>query len=612
MSVEQHDQAAAARFAARRPQREAQLNQAGKGTLDLAEMERFDNRLEMLHPDDGSALERILGTSDLLEINFLEIGRRAARAVGRIQVRDRSGRVQNWGTGFLVSRHLLLTNNHVLPTAEDARRSLVDFDYEDDETYSPRPPVTFGIEPDRFFYSDSDLDFTLVALRGTATDGETNLSDYGFLPLIEKTGKVLLKEYVAIVQHPEGAPKKIALRNNQIIDLFDHYLHYTTDTDPGASGSPVLNDQWQVVALHHAGVKQRNETGQILSVDGAVWTPDMGEDRIAYAANEGVRVSSVVAHLQALAEGEKWNAAQRILLNELLDRQPTPRHIAGPVAEPVAIERDLEVFSQAKGYDPRFLGPRVPLPKLAPALLADVAPLLNGGGYVLKYVHFSLVMSRSRRIAYYTAVNVDGRAINRSLARRDVWYFDPRIDREHQSGPDLYKRNDLDRGHLVRRLDPVWGPLAATAQEDSFHFTNCAPQHGRFNKGIWNDLEDYVLVNAENEKMKVSVFTGPVLRADDMPYRGIYQLPAEFWKVVVMVKADRTLAATGFIQTQKNLLEDLEFAYGDAYKTYQVPVTRIEAITGLDFGKLRDYDPLSDVESASPARVIGGATDIRL
>ena len=105
--------------------------------------------------------------------------------------------------------------------------------------------------------------------------------------------------------------------------------------------------------------------------------------------------------------------------------------------------------------------------------------------------------------------------------------------------------------------------------------------------------------------------TGAVFRADDMTYRGQYQLPAEFWKVVVMRKADRKLSATAYLQTQKNLLEDLEFAYG-AYRTYQVPVTRIEAITGLDFGSLRDHDPLADVESAGPARVIGEAADIRL
>jgi endonuclease G len=65
------------------------------------------------------------------------------------------------------------------------------------------------------------------------------------------------------------------------------------------------------------------------------------------------------------------------------------------------------------------------------------------------------------------------------------------------------------------------------------------------------------------------------------------------------------------LQTQKNLLEDLEFAYGP-YRTYQVAVTRIEAITGLEFGRLRDFDPLADMESAGPARVIGSAEDVRL
>ncbi len=163
----------------------------------------------------------------------------------------------------------------------------------------------------------------------------------------------------------------------------------------------------------------------------------------------------------------------------------------------------------------------------------------------------------------------------------------------------------------MRRNDPVWGRPAATANEDTFHFTNCAPQHKQLNRRTWLALEDYILNNADNHDLKVSVFTGPVFRADDMTYRGQYQLPAEFWKVVVMRKADRKLSATAYLQTQKNLLEDLEFAYG-AYRTYQVPVTRIEAITGLDFGPLRDHDPLADVESAGPARVIGEAADIRL
>ncbi|MBP8948406.1 MAG: trypsin-like peptidase domain-containing protein [Candidatus Promineofilum sp.] len=314
MNSDQHDQDAAARFDARRDERQARQSDSAKGIISFAEMAKLDARRDMIHPDDGLALERILGTSDLLEINFLDLGRRAARPVGRIQVRDLSGHVREFGTGFLVSPALLLTNNHVLPAADSARRSLLDLDFEDDEQFRPRTPVVFGLDPDRFFYTDAALDFSLVAVRPAANDGPAELATYGFLPLIEKKGKVLADEYVAVVQHPGGAPKKIALRNNKVVDVFDDFIHYTTDTERGASGSPVFNDQWRVVALHHAGVKKRDSAGRVLAVDGAVWTPAMGEDRIAYVANEGVRISSIVAPLRAALDAGVFSAEQKALL----------------------------------------------------------------------------------------------------------------------------------------------------------------------------------------------------------------------------------------------------------------------------------------------------------
>lgn len=89
--------------------------------------------------------------------------------------------------------------------------------------------------------------------------------------------------------------------------------------------------------------------------------------------------------------------------------------------------------------------------------------------------------------------------------------------------------------------------------------------------------------NAKKYGLKVNVFTGPVFRPDDRVYRGQYRIPAEFWKIFVMVKDDGKLSATAYLQTQKNLIDNLEFAYG-AYKTYQVPVATIEELTDLDFG----------------------------
>ena len=83
-----------------------------------------------------------------------------------------------------------------------------------------------------------------------------------------------------------------------------------------------------------------------------------------------------------------------------------------------------------------------------------------------------------------TAVNIDGAHLAK-VPRGDRWVFDERIPEELQAGPEVYADNDLDRGHLVRRNDPVWGEpeVAARANDATFHFTNAAPQASGFNQG---------------------------------------------------------------------------------------------------------------------------------
>ena len=143
----------------------------------------------------------------------------------------------------------------------------------------------------------------------------------------------------------------------------------------------------------------------------------------------------------------------------------------------------MEHYSLADGYNPDFLGSlyHLPLPKLADNLQSKVAPLKDGG-QILTYLHFSIVMNADRRLAFYTAANIDGKKLEKIKRTRDKWYFDPRLDQKYQAGPKLYEDNPLDRGHLVRRLDPCWGPNARDAGEDTFHFTNCSPQHKRLNQ----------------------------------------------------------------------------------------------------------------------------------
>jgi endonuclease I len=139
---------------------------------------------------------------------------------------------------------------------------------------------------------------------------------------------VLLGEYVSIIQHPNGEPKQLALRENQLIDLLPDFLHYRTDTAPGSSGSPIFNDQWEIVGLHHSGVPKRDADGNILSRDGKIWTQDMGEHQIDWAANEGIRISRIAKHIRQQPLASDQQALRDTIFaaaaDELLPAPPAP------------------------------------------------------------------------------------------------------------------------------------------------------------------------------------------------------------------------------------------------------------------------------------------------
>ena len=548
-------------------------------------------------------LEKIINTADFVGVRYLDAGAAAARSIGRVNIRDVRGTLQGYGTGFLVSPTLLLTNHHVLPNSDTARSSVIEFDYQDGVDGKPRPVQMFPLDPARFFLADRERDFALVAVG--AEPG--TLAQFGFNPLIQAEGKAIIGEFVTIVQHPRGDKKQIALRENRIVDIPERFLHYSADTEPGSSGSPVFNDQWEVVAVHHASVRapQHTEFGGFL--------------------NEGVRISRILEFVRA----QNLPPHARGLVDEIVRAQRTaptvpaaveheqevtvrvPLEItvrlgsvaspaAGRPAAPEAISIDPD-YSTRGGYDATFLRAPLPLPRPGTPLVASPE---------LKYHHFSVVMHRERALALFTAVNIDGTQSQSPRRDSDRWILDPRLPAEQQTGEGVYRDNPLDRGHLVRRLDPAWGRLAKAANDDTFHFTNCTPQHHSFNAGqtLWLGLEDYVLKNADTADLAVSVVTGPVLAPDDPEYRGV-SLPRQFWKTVAMVKQDGALSVTGYLLSQAALLDEFAegeeaFSYG-AYRTFQVPVRRIAQLTGLVLEPYIAADPLERIEaSALPRELI--------
>ena len=280
---------------------------------------------------------------------------------------------------------------------------------------------------------------------------------------------------------------------------------------------------------------------------------------------------------------------------------------------------DAAHFAGREGYAEGFLGADVALPGFG-TWDGDIADP-GTARKTLDYQHFSVVMSASRKLPLLTAVNINGAEARRVFRGTDKWFVDLRISEDDQLGNEIYRSNALDRGHMVRRLDPVWGSedAAERANEDTFHYVNSAPQHKDLNRRVWNDLEDFLLDSAKAKDLKMSVFAGPVLRVDDRPYRDLVRLPKEFWKVAVLRDQtnDDTLLSAGYILSQGEMIRDITevpFVFGE-HRTYQVRIDMISEATGLDFSALAAHDVMrpSD-EEVVPARArhIDRAADMLL
>jgi len=207
---------------------------------------------------------------------------------------------------------------------------------------------------------------------------------------------------------------------------------------------------------------------------------------------------------------------------------------------------------------------------------------------LLPYTHFSVLMRPDKRLAAVTALGMDGQKLM-DLDRSGIgWRLDPRLPEDQQTSERVYARNDLDRGHLVRRASAVWGDTraeAAEANEDTFYYTNAAPQAAKFNQGmeLWLGLESYLQENAADNSRRIVVFTGPVFSENDPVYRGV-DIPLRFFKV----------PSPGVTEDAPPL---------GPFRTFQVPVRDIAALTGLDLDQLAAGDRMPIAAALPSARV---------
>ena len=261
--------------------------EGGALTIDAAEIRDgvFNKDVVTLKP------EKVFGSESYQSYEWYLKGAKRCFLIARIGREKTKG----FGTGFLMKgsdfhpdladEMVLLTNAHVVTNDQNEREAL-------------RPEealILFEVLGIQKTYSISELFFTspykeldVTILRFSEKDGDelkNTLKEKG-VEMLNLSNKVLQKdgsERMYIIGHPAGGTLQLSLQDNALLDFEDRLLHYRTPTVGGSSGSPVFDDNWNLVGIHHAGGNYIQKLNNV---------------RGMYQANEGIRITSIIEALK--------------------------------------------------------------------------------------------------------------------------------------------------------------------------------------------------------------------------------------------------------------------------------------------------------------------------
>ena len=593
-----------------------------------------DNVTKLVFIDEADSkiwCERLTKAKPLLDV--------AIPAVGRI---DLIGAQLDWvGTGWLVAENIIVTNRHVAREfaerkgdgfafktgLRDQMGADVDFLQEIDNPEKfvfklvrplhieepPGPDVAFFeiemVSGDARLARPIDLATTIAATQQVATIGYPAYDSR--IPEPDLMERIYGKVY-----------NKKRLAPGSVTRLEEALLWHNCTTLGGNSGSVVFDlNSGQALGLHFSGsFLVTNYAVRADVVKKLLDDVRAGRQRTK-AAPRAPRPVVQAGQPSLVRPTRGGNASLTIPLTVNISLGD-PASLAAPVryrvrAAPTGIEptefiAETEAvasdYRDRRGYNPAFLGEQFAVD--LPSVDRNADDVLDfefdsASETELRYEHFSVVMSRSRRMCFLSACNIDGNQSRKSA--RAAWKWDPRIPKTQQIMRECYgPPPKFSRGHMTRREDPGWGSrtTAKRGSKDSMHVTNTTPQMQAFNAPIWLALEDYALQHAREDEMKISVFTGPYFTHNDPEMYGVL-IPIAFWKVIAFIH-DRTgeLCATGYEMNQEMTFQpEEEFVFGAFTSPQlgiatQVPIRSIEARSGIGFENLAAVDPLAGEEES--------------
>jgi hypothetical protein len=267
--------------------------------LEASEREGYTQQLAIAARQSNPGNEQLLAAAQSLglaastpaleklvrELPFVDIAQWRAK-LGTIEAQVcRVEGPSGYGTGFLVGPKAVLTNYHVVEEVIKATASpssvVLRFDYKlGTDGTTLHPGTEFRLLPkdwlaDSSPYSKADnvddptvipdaeeLDYALLRVEGepashpvSAHNAELGAPVRGFIKVPSGPVGLRTESPLMIVQHPKGAPLKLAFDTQSITSVNGNRtrVRYRTNTEGGSSGSPAFDANWNLLALHHGG-----------------------------------------------------------------------------------------------------------------------------------------------------------------------------------------------------------------------------------------------------------------------------------------------------------------------------------------------------------------------